>query len=85
MQDGLKQQKSELDVQMDKQLQLCDKLLKEKTELTKKITTLAEELRMAEKKFLGKLDEVDEAHRKELARQKQNWVSLTTGNFSGSY
>ena len=59
---------------MEKQLNLCDRLLKEKTELTKKISALAEELKLAEKKFLAKLEEVDEGHRKELQRQKQNWV-----------
>lgn len=47
----LEAQKKDSEERMERQLQLCDRLLKEKTELTKRISLLAEELQTMERKF----------------------------------
>mmetsp|Transcript_3089 Transcript_3089/g.7160 ORF Transcript_3089/g.7160 Transcript_3089/m.7160 type:complete len:810 (-) Transcript_3089:295-2724(-) len=68
-------QKREGEEQAERQLALCDRLLKEKTEMTKRISGLAEELKAAERKFSKKIEEMAEDHTKDVARQKQNWAT----------
>ena len=43
---------------MNRQLSLCDRVLKEKNELTTKLSQLSEEIKNADKKFLSKAEEL---------------------------
>lgn len=56
---------------VDRQLKMVDKLLADKSELTKKCDALTEEMKQAEKKFQDKLE--DQAHhfQREAERQKR--------------
>ena len=73
--------KQESEAALSRQLVTVDKLLREKTEVTRKVAQMAEEMQGAEKKFLGKLDEVEKEHAKDVARQKQNWVAAERFTF----
>merc|ERR1719235_1873567 len=67
--------KSHYEAQLERQLQLVDRLLHDKTELTKRCELFSEELKAVERKFQMKTEEIDEHNSKNLARQKQNWMA----------
>lgn len=52
-----------------------DRLLNDKTELTKRCELFAEELKAVEKKFQMKMEEMDDHAAKELAKNKQTWIA----------
>ncbi len=52
-----------------------DRLLNDKTELTKRCELFAEELKAVERKYQMKVEEMDDHAAKELAKNKQNWVA----------
>ena len=52
-----------------------DRLLNDKTELTKRCELFAEELKAVERKFQMKIEEMEDHGAKELAKNKQNWIA----------
>lgn len=52
-----------------------DRLLNDKTELTKRCELFSEELKAVERKFQMKMEEMDDHAAKELAKNKQNWIA----------
>lgn len=73
--ERLLQQKAHYEAGLERHLRLVDRLLNDKTELTKRCEILAEELKAVERKFQLKMEELQEQSSKELARQKQNWTA----------
>lgn len=71
--EKIHKQRAHYEASLERQLQLVDRLLNDKTELTKRCELFAEELKAVERKFQMKMEEMDETSTKELARQKQNW------------
>lgn len=68
-------QRMQLEAGVERQLQLVDRLLNDKAELTKRCGSLVDEVKAVERKFQLKIEEMDEQATKELARQKQNWAA----------
>lgn len=52
-----------------------DRLLNDKTELTKRCELFAEELKAVERKFQTKMEEMDDQAAKELNKNKQTWIA----------
>lgn len=73
--DKLRKQATHFEVSIERQLKMVDRLLNDKTELTKRCELFTEELKVAEKKFQRKLEDLDEQASKELERQKKNWMA----------
>jgi len=69
----LKTQRSEAEAVMERHLKLVDKLLTDKSDLTRKCESLAEELQGMERRHELKLQEMDEDISRQIARHKQNW------------
>merc|ERR1719235_659135 len=67
--------KSHYEAQLERQLQLVDRLLNDKTELTKRCELFSEELKAVERKYQVKTEEMEEHNSKNLQRQKQNWMA----------
>jgi len=73
--DKLRTEKLQYEAGLERQLKLVDRLLTDKTELTKRCELFSEELKAVERKFQMKVEELDEKASKELFRQKQNWTA----------
>ncbi|CAE8687779.1 unnamed protein product [Polarella glacialis] len=73
--DKMHKQKSHYEAGLERHLRLVDRLLNDKTELTKRCELFAEELKAVERKFQMKIEELDEQGSKEISRNKQNWVA----------
>lgn len=73
--DKLHKQKGHYEAGMERHLKLVDRLLNDKTELTKRCELFTEELKVVEQKFQRKLEDFDEQASKELERQKKNWMA----------
>lgn len=71
--EKLQKQRAHYEASLERQLKLVDRLLNDKTELTKRCELFAEELKAVERKFQMKMEEMDETSTKEITRQKQNW------------
>merc|ERR1712232_147016 len=73
--EKLQKQKSHYEAGLERHLKLADRLLNDKTELTKRCELFTEELKAVERKFQMKMEQLDEQASKELARHKQNWMA----------
>eukprot|EP00929_Paragymnodinium_shiwhaense_P006891 TRINITY_DN110844_c0_g1_i1.p1 TRINITY_DN110844_c0_g1~~TRINITY_DN110844_c0_g1_i1.p1 ORF type:complete len:818 (+),score=292.40 TRINITY_DN110844_c0_g1_i1:134-2587(+) len=73
--EKLQKQKSHYEGGLERHLKLVDRLLQDKTELTKRCELFTEELKAVERKYQMKIEEMDEQAGKDVARQKQNWVA----------
>jgi len=73
--DKLQKQKAHYEAGIERHLRLVDRLLNDKTELTKRCELFAEELKAVERKFQMKIEELDEQASKDLAKNKQNWIA----------
>jgi 5-azacytidine-induced protein 1 len=73
--EKVQKQKTHYEASLERQLQLVDRLLNDKTELTKRCELFSEELKAVERKFQMKTQEIDEQNSKNLSRQKQNWMA----------
>jgi len=71
----LHSQKAQYETGLERNLKLVDRLLNDKTELTKRCELFAEELKMVERKYQLKIEEADDRSTKELERQKKNWIA----------
>lgn len=71
----MEKQRLHYEAGMERQLQLVDKLLSDKADLTKRCEVFSEELKAVERKFQLKIEELQEHSAKELTRQKQNWTA----------
>jgi len=74
-QDKSDKQKAHYESGLERQLKLVDRLLNDKTELTKRCELFSEELKAVERKFQMKMEELEEQSSKDLSRQKHNWMS----------
>lgn len=68
-------EQAQYEMGLERNLKLVDRLLNDKTELTKRCELFTEELKTVERKFQLKLEEVDDKASKELERQKKNWMA----------
>lgn len=75
LEDKMQKQKTHYESGMERHLKLVDRLLTDKTELTKRCEFFNEELKAVERKFQMKIEELDERNSKELERQKKNWMA----------
>lgn len=73
--EKMQKQKSQYEAGMERHLKLVDRLLTDKTELTKRCELFTEELKAVERKFQIKMEEMDEQASRELERQKRNWMA----------
>jgi len=73
--EKLQKQKTHYEAGLERHLRLVDRLLNDKTELTKRCELFAEELKAVERKYQMKVEEMDDHAAKELAKNKQNWVA----------
>lgn len=73
--EKLQKQKVHYEAGVEQHLRLVDRLLNDKTELTKRCELFAEELKAVEKKFQMKMEEMDDHAAKELAKNKQTWIA----------
>eukprot|EP00913_Durusdinium_trenchii_P013941 g13090.t1 len=73
--EKLQKQKVHYEAGVERHLRLVDRLLNDKTELTKRCELFAEELKAVEKKFQMKMEEMDDHAAKELAKNKQTWIA----------
>jgi len=73
--DKLQNQKAHFEAGLERHLRLVDRLLNDKTELTKRCELFAEELKAVERKFQMKVEELDEQASKDLTKNKQNWMA----------
>ncbi|CAJ1401870.1 unnamed protein product [Effrenium voratum] len=73
--DKLQKQKAHYEAGVERHLRLVDRLLNDKTELTKRCELFAEELKAVERKFQMKIEEMEDHGAKELAKNKQNWIA----------
>lgn len=71
----MQKQKTHYETGIERHLKLVDRLLGDKTELTKRCELFTEELKVVEKKFQNKLEEFDEKTSKDLERHRKNWMS----------
>lgn len=71
----LQKQKDHYESGLERHLKLVDRLLNDKTELTKRCELFSEELKAVERKFQMKMEDFDEHACKDVARQKQNWMA----------
>lgn len=71
--EKLMKQKAHYEESLERHLKLVDRLLNDKTELTKRCELFTEELKAVERKFQIKIEGLDEQASKELHRQKQSW------------
>mmetsp|Transcript_11985 Transcript_11985/g.21211 ORF Transcript_11985/g.21211 Transcript_11985/m.21211 type:complete len:937 (+) Transcript_11985:67-2877(+) len=73
--DKQQKQKAHYEAGLERHLRLVDRLLNDKTELTKRCELFAEELKAVERKFQMKVEELDEQASKVLSKNKQNWIA----------
>eukprot|EP00435_Cladocopium_sp_Y103_P022332 s3319_g5.t1 len=73
--EKLHKQKTHYEAGLERHLRLVDRLLNDKTELTKRCELFSEELKAVERKFQMKMEEMDDHAAKELAKNKQNWIA----------
>eukprot|EP00927_Polykrikos_kofoidii_P061210 TRINITY_DN56076_c0_g1_i1.p1 TRINITY_DN56076_c0_g1~~TRINITY_DN56076_c0_g1_i1.p1 ORF type:complete len:879 (-),score=203.85 TRINITY_DN56076_c0_g1_i1:44-2680(-) len=73
--EKMRSQRVQHEASMERHLKLVDRLLNDKTELTKRCELFTEELKAVERKFQMKMEELDGQSSKELSRHKQNWMS----------
>eukprot|EP00438_Fugacium_kawagutii_P023992 Skav216899 [mRNA] locus=scaffold1276:195686:196990:+ [translate_table: standard] len=73
--EKLQKQKAHYEAGLERHLRLVDRLLNDKTELTKKCELLSEELKAVERKFQMKMEEMDDHAAKDLAKNKQSWMA----------
>lgn len=73
--EKMQKQKSHYEASLERQLQLVDRILNDKTELTKRCELFSEELKAVERKYQVKTEEMEEHNSKNLQRQKQNWMA----------
>merc|ERR1719215_805719 len=71
--EKLQKQRAHYEASLERQLELVDRLLNDKTELAKRCELFAEELKAVERKFQMKMEEMEEQNSKNISRQKQNW------------
>ncbi|CBZ52217.1 conserved hypothetical protein [Neospora caninum Liverpool] len=75
LQKGFKAEIAKYEEALDRQLNMVDKLLADKNELTKKCDGLAEEMKQAEARFQLKLEEQAKRFEREAERQKRQSIS----------
>jgi len=73
--EKLRSEKSQYEAGSERQLKLADRLLADKTELTKRCEVFSEELKAMERKCQMKVEELDQKASKDLSRQKQHWTA----------
>lgn len=73
--DKTQKLKAHYEAGLERHLRLVDRLLNDKTELTKRCELFAEELKAVERKFQMKVEDLDDKAAKELAKNKQNWMA----------
>ncbi|EPT29954.1 hypothetical protein TGME49_205590 [Toxoplasma gondii ME49] len=75
LQKGFKAEIAKYEEAVERQLNMVDKLLADKNELTKKCDGLAEEMKQAEARFQLKLEEQEKRFEREAERQKRQSIS----------
>lgn len=73
--EKLQQQKTQYEAGSERHLKLVDRLLNDKTELTRRCELFSDELKAVERKYQMKIEEMEDHAAKELAKNKQNWIA----------
>jgi len=73
--EKLQQQKAQYEAGSERHLKLVDRLLNDKTELTRRCELFSDELKAVERKYQMKIEEMEDHAAKELAKNKQNWIA----------
>jgi len=73
--EKLQKQREHYEAGLERHLKLVDRLLNDKTELTKRCELFTEEMKAVERRYQMKMEELDQQASKDLARHKQNWMA----------